>query len=359
MFRFYSGNNAALALEIRADQNVNATAIIYSAAYRGNANVGGTGEATWHPAGIYCGGTMWQYGDMYKNNTPIYDVNNIFNIGWYRNYNRLGLYNQTYGGHFYQSDASYWSITGAGTSTFGLQFRSNYDSSIAGYVYGDTGGSFGLLWGGGWAVRTFSGGGELYGTWTSNGDHRAPIFYDSANTAYYIDPNGAAYLASSIEIANGYFLSNGTGGAIFMSSVQGSFGGYMRFAKHAVIETYVAGHHVYVLDSSGVGVVKTSGSQSWAAHSDARIKTVHSVMENNLLKLESINPVYYSFNNFADERNRIGLLAQEVQEHFPELVDIDPKTENLILEYTGLIPVLLGAIKELKSEVEILKTQLQ
>ena len=331
----------------------------FAHSYQGNTNVGGTGNASWHPSGAYIGGTMWQYGDMYKNNTPIYDVQNIYNSGWYRNYGKIGVYNQTYGGHFYQDSASHWAITGAGTSNFGLQFRSNYDSSIAGYVYGDTGGSFGLLWGGGWAVRTFSGGGELFGTWTSNGDHRAPIFYDSANTAYYIDPNGAAYLASSIEIANGYFLSNGTGGAIFMSSVQGSFGGYMRFAKHAVIETYVAGHHVYVLDSSGVGVVKTSGSQSWAAHSDARIKTVHSVMENNLLKLESINPVYYSFNNFADERNRIGLLAQEVQEHFPELVDIDPKTDNLILEYTGLIPVLLGAIKELKSEVEILKTQLQ
>ena len=84
-------------------------------------------------------------------------------------------------------------------------------------------------------------------------------------------------------------------------------------------------------------------------------KTVHSTLENNLSKLENINPIYYSFNNFDDDKNRIGLIAQEVQEHFPELVNIDPKTDYLTVNYTGLIPVLLGAIKELKKEVDILK----
>jgi hypothetical protein len=186
----------------------------------------------------------------------------------------------------------------------------------------------------------------------------ATIYYDASNTGYYLDPNGGSYLASSIEIANGYFLTNGVGGTIWMSSAQGSFGGYMRFGQHAVFESINGGYNFYILDASGVGVVKTSGSQSWAAHSDSRIKNIHSVMENNLSKLESISPVYYSFNYFEDNRNRIGLIAQEVQEHFPELVDTDPKTDNLILDYTGLIPVLLGAIKELKNKVEDLESRL-
>ena len=113
-----------------------------------------------------------------------------------------------------------------------------------------------------------------------------------------------------------------------------------------------------MLDQSGVGVVKYSGAQSWSAHSDARIKNVHSTLENNLSKLDGINPIYYSFNNFDDDKNRIGLIAQEVQKHFPELVAIDPKTDNLTLDYTGLIPVLLGAIKELKNKVETLETKI-
>jgi len=186
----------------------------------------------------------------------------------------------------------------------------------------------------------------------------ATIFYDASNTGYYLDPNGGSYLASSLEIANGYFLTNGVGGSMRMSSVQGSFGGYFQFAQHAVIETIVGGYHVYVLSANGNGVVKYDGAQSWSAHSDRRIKTIHSLMENNLSKLESINPIYYSFNNFADDKNRIGLVAQEVQEHFPELVTLDPKTDYLTLDYTGLIPVLLGAIKELKNKVEVLESQL-
>ena len=45
--------------------------------YRGNGNVGGTGTASWHPDGIYCGSTMWQYGSLYKNNTGIYGVSEM------------------------------------------------------------------------------------------------------------------------------------------------------------------------------------------------------------------------------------------------------------------------------------------
>jgi hypothetical protein len=198
---------------------------------------------------------------------------------------------------------------------------------------------------------------SIRGYSTADGSFRAPIFYDSNNTAYYLNPNGGSYFAGSLEIANGYFLTNGIGGAMYMTSVSGSFGGYLRTSGHMVLDQINTGYNVYVLDGNSVGVVKNAGSQSWSAFSDATIKTVHSTMEDNLSKLESITPIYYSFNNFADDKNRIGLIAQEVQEHFPELVEVEPRTEKLTLDYTGLIPVLLGAIKELKTEIETLKTK--
>ena len=205
---------------------------------------------------------------------------------------------------------------------------------------------------------------RIYNGYTeSMGSSRAPIFYDSDNTAFYLDPatgsqlNGIVtqnYLtASSCNIA-----VTGVGGQITFSSSVSTFGSWFRATQHIVIENTIGGYNIYVLDANGVGVVKNAGAQSWSAHSDARIKTVHSTLQNNLSKLDSINPIYYSFNNFADDKNRIGLIAQEVQEHFPELVATDPKTDNLTLDYTGLIPVLLGAIKELKTEIETLKTQL-
>ena len=205
---------------------------------------------------------------------------------------------------------------------------------------------------------------RIYNGYTeSMGSSRAPIFYDSDNTAFYLDPatgsqlNGIVtqnYLtASSCALA-----VTGVGGQITLSSSISTFGSWFRATQHIVIENTIGGYNIYVLDANGVGVVKNAGAQSWSAHSDARIKTVHSTLQNNLSKLDSINPIYYSFNNFADDKNRIGLIAQEVQEHFPELVATDPKTDNLTLDYTGLIPVLLGAIKELKTEIETLKTQL-
>ena len=190
----------------------------------------------------------------------------------------------------------------------------------------------------------------------------ATIYYDASNTGYYLDPASGSYL-NGISTTNYLTASNcalavtGIAGQITLTTSTG-FGGYFRATEHIVIENTTGGYHVYVLDQSGVGVVKYSGAQSWSAHSDARIKNVHSTLENNLSKLDGINPIYYSFNNFDDDKNRIGLIAQEVQKHFPELVAIDPKTDNLTLDYTGLIPVLLGAIKELKNKVETLETKI-
>ena len=190
----------------------------------------------------------------------------------------------------------------------------------------------------------------------------ATIYYDTNNTAYYLDPASGSYL-NGISTTNYLTASNcalavtGIAGQITLTTSTG-FGGYFRATEHIVIENTSGGYHVYVLDSSGIGVVKYNGAQSWSAHSDVRIKTVHSTLENNLSKLENITPIYYSFNNFDDDRNRIGLIAQEVQQHFPELVNVDPKTDYLTLDYTGLIPVLLGAIKELKHKVETLETKI-
>lgn len=56
---------------------VNSTGNMTAAGFTGNANVGGTGAATWHPSGIYSGGTNWLYGTMYLNNNTINDAGSI------------------------------------------------------------------------------------------------------------------------------------------------------------------------------------------------------------------------------------------------------------------------------------------
>ena len=98
---------------------------------------------------------------------------NVYATGWFRNYGQQGIYNQDYGTHFYSVGSGVWGITGSGSGVE-LQFRANHQSTIRGYVYGDTSNNFGFLNDqGGWAVRCYSGsgyGGALTGTWTASGD---------------------------------------------------------------------------------------------------------------------------------------------------------------------------------------------
>ena len=55
-------------------------------------------------------------------------------------------------------------------------------------------------------------------------------------------------------------------------------------------------------------------------------------------------------------KQKIGVLAQEIQEVFPELVSED-ENEMLAVNYQGLVPVLINALKEQQDEINRLKDQ--
>ena len=57
----------------------------------------------------------------------------------------------------------------------------------------------------------------------------------------------------------------------------------------------------------------------------------------------------------ANHKKKIGLLAQDIEKVFPELVTEtnDIKSVN----YQGLVPVLINAMKEQQDEIERLKRQ--
>jgi hypothetical protein len=60
-----------------------------------------------------------------------------------------------------------------------------------------------------------------------------------------------------------------------------------------------------------------------------------------------------------ENKNRIGFIAQEVQEVLPQLVEYDDSTDLNYLNYEGIIPILVEAIKELQSEVEKLNSEMK
>ena len=55
------------------------------------------------------------------------------------------------------------------------------------------------------------------------------------------------------------------------------------------------------------------------------------------------------------EKQKIGLLAQDIEKVFPELVTESNGIKSV--NYQGLVPVLINALKEQQSEIEILKQQ--
>lgn len=85
--------------------------------------------------------------------------------------------------------------------------------------------------------------------------------------------------------------------------------------------------------------------------SDINLKKNINPVENALDKLHQLNGVSFEWKN--NDSKSIGVIAQEVEKIFPELVreSEDVKAVN----YNGLVGVLIEAVKELQAEVEELK----
>ena len=75
--------------------------------------------------------------------------------------------------------------------------------------------------------------------------------------------------------------------------------------------------------------------------SDARLKTNIVSLGSTLPKLLQIDGKSYEIKG----KQKIGVLAQEIKEVFPELVSEDDN-EMLAVNYQGLVPVLINALKE-------------
>ena len=82
--------------------------------------------------------------------------------------------------------------------------------------------------------------------------------------------------------------------------------------------------------------------------SDLRLKANIVSLGSTLAKLLLIDGKTYTMKN--DGKQKIGVLAQDIQTVFPELVTTDDK-EMLAVNYQGLVPVLINAIKEQEGKI--------
>jgi hypothetical protein len=110
---------------------------------------------------------------------------------------------------------------------------------------------------------------------------------------------------------------------------------------------------------SNAFVVNYDGSATLSGdltiNSDARLKSNIISLGSTIAKLLLIDGKSYTMKS-NESKSKIGLLAQDVQKAFPELVKTtNDKDKTLSVNYQGLIPVLINAIKEQQKQIDELK----
>lgn len=92
--------------------------------------------------------------------------------------------------------------------------------------------------------------------------------------------------------------------------------------------------------------------------SDRRMKRDIKPLDYGMTELKKLNVYSYQWKDtiMDDGFRNLGVIAQELNEIMPELVRVGSDGEKLMsVNYIGLIPVLINAIKEQQNEIELLK----
>ncbi len=248
--------------------------------------------------------------------------------------------------------------------------NSNGHGILGSHYGGGTGVSGGSSSGKGISGTSYSGlGGYFsstsgYSLVTEEGKVGIGILSPNLNTGEIIDINGRA----RIRQVN----PNNTAGIWFNNSLNNIGSGDGAFFG---IETATAGSEragIYI-GNAWRFYINRSGNANFAGTvtascgllvcSDLRYKKNIIPLENSLANVLKINGVSYDFRqnefpekNFSD-KNQIGLIAQEIEKIFPEMVFTDEKGFKSV-DYARLTPVLVEAIKELTAKNGKLESRL-
>jgi hypothetical protein len=174
----------------------------------------------------------------------------------------------------------------------------------------------------------------------------------------------AAYASAN----RGNLTLSGTGSALLGFHNGTSATGYIYNDYGAnVFQIVTTGNPIQVVCSSN-GVQLISGATSWSSASDIRLKNINGDIENAIDKLMTLRAINYSWKSDDTKKENLGLIAQEVEKVFPQVVDkgklpSKPDEENaddteyLNVRYTELVPVLVKAIQELSAKVSALENK--
>nr|WP_295931349.1 tail fiber domain-containing protein [uncultured Dyadobacter sp.] len=144
---------------------------------------------------------------------------------------------------------------------------------------------------------------------------------------------------------------NGSTAGIYFDNSQHAVDGFVGMKTDNEVGFYLGNSWKFWVDNGGSGYINGVLVQT----SDRRLKRDFTSLSNSLAKIAGLQGLHYYWKDKAQDQSlQTGLIAQEVEELFPELVKTDEKGFKS-LNYTGLIPHLIESVKELVKENQQLK----
>jgi hypothetical protein len=139
--------------------------------------------------------------------------------------------------------------------------------------------------------------------------------------------------------------------------------GRSREASGGALNRGTAGLLMTIQDNGNVIVKGSVQARSFPTTSDAKYKTEITPLTNVLEKLDKLRAIAFSWDGLPESQDHredhreIGVIAQEVEAIFPELVTTSEEGYKAV-DYGRLSAVLLEAVRELKAYVKALEYKL-
>lgn len=158
-------------------------------------------------------------------------------------------------------------------------------------------------------------------------DYNSRVGIGTLSPGFPLDVVGAARIQSTGAPAAVYSYANGQSSSYWSAGSD-------------------ANNNYAISNQNSVGTYLVNGQTSWTSTSDARAKTDIRTIHTGLEKVMQMNPV--SFKWAHSQQPGYGVIAQEMQQMLPEVVDV--AGDRMGVRYQELVPFLIEAVQTLHSQ---------
>ncbi len=185
---------------------------------------------------------------------------------------------------------------------------------------------------------------------TTDGSNNVAVGYQ----ALYSNTSGSSNVALGLNA--GYNLTTGSNNIDISNEGSAGDSGTIKIGvENTHKKTFIAG----IADSkvTGAAVYVTSSGQLGVLASSERYKTAIAPMGTKTGNLEQLRPVTFHLKTDPQGEVQYGLIAEEVDKVYPELVIRDGKGVIQGVRYDELAPMLLNEVQQQKAQLQAMKQQ--